>query len=282
MNISKKRSCKNYKKLKSPNLCNKNIIYYIIILIIEIDLIRSNSYCQIDIKINGQGDQDILFQYSIQNYDGESIEFYYSPDEIYINDILQNYTGKRVKNLTNEINNISMIFHTKLLYLTGMFANLNKITEIDFSKCDTSLVTNMEFTFYKCSSLVLLNLDNFNTSSVNSLICAFQECSSLKNLNLDYFDTSSVTNMIAVFKGCSSLTSLKLSNFKTSKVNKMEDMFANCKSLISLNLNNFDTSLVTNMTSSFLNVIHCNHYILIILIHPKLKVLGICFIIAFL
>ena len=144
-----------------------------------------------------------------------------------------------------------MIFHSKFLDLSGMFANLNKITEIDFSKCDTSLVTNMEFTFYGCSSLVSLNLDNFNTSSVNSLICAFQDCSSLKNLNLDYFDTSSVTNMIAVFKGCSSLTSLKLSNFKTSKVNKMEDMFENCKSLISLNLNNFDTSLVTNMTSMF-------------------------------
>ena len=46
MLISKKRPKRpfiNYKKLKSPNLCNKNIFYSIIILIIEIDLIRSNS-----------------------------------------------------------------------------------------------------------------------------------------------------------------------------------------------------------------------------------------------
>ena len=249
-----KRPCQNYKKLKSINFYNKNIIYSIIILIIEIDLIRSNSYCQIDIKINGQGDQDILFQNTLRKkYDGKYKRFDYSPDEIYVNDILQNYTGKRVYNLTNEINNISMIFHSKFLDLSGMFANLNKITEIDFSKCDTSLVTNMEFTFYGCSSLVSLNLDNFNTSSVNSLICAFQDCSSLKNLNLDYFDTSSVTNMIAVFKGCSSLTSLKLSNFKTSKVNKMEDMFENCKSLIYLNLNNFDSSKVNIMGNKFIN-----------------------------
>ena len=253
MNISKKRSCKNYKKQKTPNLCNKIIIYSIIILIIEIDLIRSNSYCQIDIKINGQGDQGLLFQYSIKNYDGKFINFGYSPNEIYINDILQNYTGKRVKNLTNEINNISMVFHTKLLYLTGMFANLNKITEIDFSKCDTSLVTNMEYAFYSCNSLVSLNLDKLNTSSVNSLNCAFLGCSSLKYLNLDYFDTSSVTNMISAFEGCNSLTSLNLSNFKTSKVNKMDGMFGNCKSLIYLNLNSFDTSKVNSMGSMFGN-----------------------------
>ena len=74
MDISKKKPEKNYQKLKSPNLCHK--IYSIIILIIEIDLIKSNLNCQIDIKIKGKGDQNILFEGSIDKFDGTKIDIH--------------------------------------------------------------------------------------------------------------------------------------------------------------------------------------------------------------
>ena len=253
MNITKEKSKKNNKNLISLNLYHKIIFYSIIILIIKADLMQSNLNCQIDIKIKGRGDQLIIFPNTIQNFDGKYIAFRYSPNEIYVNDILQNYTGKKVNNLKDEINNITMIFNTKFLYLTGMFATLTNITEIDFSKCDTSSVTNVEFAFYNCTSLVSLNLGHFNTSLVNNMHCLFCNCSSLKFLNLDYFDTSSVTIMDSVFVGCNSLVSLNLSNFNTSLVTNMSNMFLDCNSLKSLDLDNFNTSKVKTFTSMFYN-----------------------------
>ena len=242
---------KNYQKLKSPNLFHK--IYIIIILIIEIDLVKSNLSCQIDIKIKGKGDQNILFEYSLENYDGRVIKFDYEPNEIYVNNILQNNKNKKVYNLNDGINNISIIFNTRLLYLTGMFATLKNIIEIDFSNCDTSLVTNMEYTFFDCTSLVSLNLEHFNTTSVNNMYAIFRNCSSLKFLNLDYFDTSSVTIMAYVFVGCDSLVSLNLNNFNTSLVTNMSFMFTDCKRLESLYIDNFNTSKVITFTAMFYN-----------------------------
>jgi surface protein len=173
MDISKKNTEKNYQKLKSPNLFHK--ICIIIILIIEIDLVKSNLRCQIDIKIKGKGEQNILFEHSITNFNGKEVKFDYEPNEIYVNNILQENknNNKKVYNLNDGINNITIIFNTKLLYLTGMFANLHNIKEIDFSNCDTSLVTNMEYTFFECTSLVSLNLEHFNTTSVKNMYAIF-------------------------------------------------------------------------------------------------------------
>ena len=240
---------KRIKKFKKLSILHYNfIIFSIIILIKKIHFIQSNLNCQINITIKGKGDQYILFEKDLLIIDGKfqkTISYY--PDQIYVNDILQDYKGKKVFNLIDGINNVSLIFNTKLLYMTAMFADLNNIISIDFSNCDTSMVTDMEFAFANCRSLVSLNLDNFNSSLVNNMYCTFCNCSSLQFLDLDYFDTSRVTIMREMFLGCSSLISLNLSNFKTPLVNNMRAMFSLCISLISLDISNFDTSSVTLM-----------------------------------
>ena len=53
----------------------------------------------------------------------------------------------------------------------------------------------------------------------------FSKCSSLINLNLSNFNTNNVTNMSYMFFNCSSLTSLNLSNFNINNVNDMWYMF---------------------------------------------------------
>ena len=109
----------------------------------------------------------------------------------------------------------------------------------------------MYYIFFGCSSLISLNLSNFDTSQVKDFGYMFSYCSSLTSLNLSNFDTSIVTNMNGMFYGCSLLTSLNLSNFNTSKVTGMSNMFSYCSSLTSLNLSNFNTSIVTNMIGMF-------------------------------
>ena len=105
--------------------------------------------------------------------------------------------------------------------------------------------------FSKCSSLISLDVSNFNTSNVTNMTAMFQSCSSLTSLNVSKFDTSKATNISYMFNNCSSLISLDVSNFDTSKVTNMRVMFQLCSSLTSLDLSNFDTSNVTDMHYMF-------------------------------
>ena len=62
----------------------------------------------------------------------------------------------------------------------------------------------MSYMFYKCSSLINLDISNFNTQNVFSFTGIFEEWASLTNLNLSNFNTQSLFNMMYMFKGCPS------------------------------------------------------------------------------
>ena len=170
--------------------------------------------------INGTGTQRILNE-----------SFKYTPDYIYVNNVLQT-TNNITVNLTEQINNITIIFNQQITDCSYMFNDLSNIIYIDLSLFDTKLVTNMlgmfgtcykngadSYSFtYKGYSLISLNLNNLDTSNVTDMGIMFCGCNSLISLNLNYFNTSLVTDMKGMFFGCSSLTSLNLNNFNTSKV----------------------------------------------------------------
>jgi surface protein len=60
-------------------------------------------------------------------------------------------------------------------------------------------ITNTNYMFYDCSSLINLNLSNFNTTNVTDMSGMFYGCESLTNLNLSNFNTTNVTNMSYMF-----------------------------------------------------------------------------------
>ena len=64
----------------------------------------------------------------------------------------------------------------------------------------------------------------------------FYGCSSLININLSNFNTNDVTDIEGIFEGCSSLTNIDLSNFNTIKVSDMDNMFYGCSSLTKKNI----------------------------------------------
>ena len=88
--------------------------------------------------------------------------------------------------------------------------------------------------FYNCSSLVSINLSNFNTCNVTDMNSMFYSCSSLIDLNLSNFNTINVDDMINMFYNCKSLKNLDLSNFIASKDTKLSNMFDKCESLSNL------------------------------------------------
>ena len=97
-------------------------------------------------------------------------------------------------------------------------------------ECERLLI-NISWFFYNCTTLINLDLSNFNSSEVNNMSHLFHNCSSLKELDLSSFNTTKVNDMRYMFYNCSSLMSLDLSSFNTSHANKMNFIFVGCSSL---------------------------------------------------
>ena len=132
-----------------------------------------------------------------------------------------------------------------------MFADRNKLTNIDFSMLDTANVTSMKGIFKSCSGLTSLDLTPLNTAKVTNMGYMFCSCTGITNLDLTPLNTAKVTNMCAMFYGCSGLTSLDLTPLNTANTTNFGMMFASCKRLTSLNVNNFVTSKAADMSIMF-------------------------------
>jgi surface protein len=140
--------------------------------------------------------------------------------------------------------------------LTGMFNNCTSLISLDLSNFDTGNVTDMREMFSNCSSLKSITFGaKFDTSNVTNMDSMFSDCSKLTSLDLSKFNTGNVMFMGAMFSNCNLLNKLNLSSFNTSNVNDMNHMFSSCSSLTSLDLGKFDTQNVTLMTGMFSN---CN------------------------
>ena len=180
---------------KNIYLYKANILlltFYLIIFFIPIFLSKKSILrnlileSQITITIQGTGDQNILSTEAI-SLDGVDYTFNSLPKEILINGEYSGFTGKTVTGLTNEENNITIIFDDSITDFTAIFSRLTNITKIDLSKCDTSKITDMRGMFYGCTSLTSLDLNNINTSSVVNMECMLFNCESLESLNLNKF-----------------------------------------------------------------------------------------------
>ena len=138
--------------------------------------------------------------------------------------------------------------------MNSMFRNMSSLISLNLSNFDTSKVTNMSYMFFNTSSLALLNLSNFDTSQVMNMDSIFRRMTNLTTIDLSNFDTSKVTDMSSMFADMHNLTTLNLFNFNTSKVMYMNRMFSDMHNLTALNLSNFDTSQVTDMHDMFSNI----------------------------
>ena len=199
-------------------------------------------FSKIDLVIKGNGLQHILYN-----------EFEVNPSQIYINNISMDDITKKSFELTENENNITLIFNETIKTCYRMFLNLTNITKINLSNFDCSLVTRMNEMFSGCSSLNSIDLSNLNTSSVKIMDNMFDGCLSLTTINVSSFDTSKVTWMNKMFQNCISLKSIDLSSFDTSSLERMGSLFYGCEKLISVNISSFNTSKATMIQNMFYN-----------------------------
>lgn len=138
---------------------------------------------------------------------------------------------------------------SKVTSTYDMFSNLYGTKEIDFSKFNTSNVTNMGRMFYK-NTTPKLDLSNFDTRNVIYMNAMFMEAWGIEELNLSSFDTSNVWFMGNMFKNTHKLKNLDVHHFNTQKVKHMQYMFYG-SGATSLDLSHFDTSKVEDMSKMF-------------------------------
>ena len=138
--------------------------------------------------------------------------------------------------------------------LRNLFQYFESLTSISgFENLNTANVTDMQYMFNNCRSLVTLDLSAFNVNNVTSFKGMFAGCVELQTLNLSSWNTSNATDMSNMFYYCPKLETITFgSSWNTSNVTNMNHMFSECSSLGTLILDSgWDTSSVTDMNHMF-------------------------------
>ena len=141
----------------------------------------------------------------------------------------------------------------KALYGVLTASNISTYKEriVYLPKIDTSGVTNMNYKFNGCNSLIAIPM--LDTSKVTTMYNMFSNCRALTAI--PQLDTSNVTTMYEMFNRCHSLTAIPM--LDTSKVTTTDSMFYNCYSLTAIPM--LDTSKVTSVSVMFSNCYSLTH-----------------------
>ena len=117
---------------------------------------------------------------------------------------------------------------------------------------DLSLVTQMNYAFRNCTSLVGLTFNDWDVSNVTSLMGTFYNAESF-NGDISLWDTTNITDLGSMFSGASSFNrdiNTSGSSWVTSAVTRTSGMFLGA-TLFNQDLSNWDTSNVTEMDNMF-------------------------------
>lgn len=124
------------------------------------------------------------------------------------------------------------------------FYNMTNLKTAEVTDLNTSNVTDMSNYFSRCVSLSTLSdsiplpmgIKYWDTRKVESFDNMFFRCNSLLTLDLRHWNTQKVTHMSLMFAECTKLSNLNLEGWDTRSVQVMVGMFTNCKNMSSLQL----------------------------------------------
>ena len=116
--------------------------------------------------------------------------------------------------------NIAIKINRKIIEFTYYY-QFNKEGKYTIEYSFNKNLTKTCYMFSECSSLISLDLSNFNTQNVTNMSCMFSYCNSLTNLALSNFNTQNVTNMSDMFYGCNSLKKEKIISKDNKILNKL-------------------------------------------------------------
>ena len=186
-------------------LMNYKIIIFLLLFNLNFEknarILQNNEY-KIHLVIQGNGEQNLL-----------SDSFSEIPQKVLVNGDDSNCS--KSCNLTEEKNNITLIFNSELSICENMFKGLQNILEADLSNVDI-ICNDMSYMFTNCTNLEKITFGNMK-SQIEYINSIFYGCSKLQSLNLSNFVFSDKAEMSKMFYGCSSLKYLNLYFYNQSK-----------------------------------------------------------------
>ena len=149
--------------------------------------------------------------------------------------------------------------------MTGMFAGMNAITELDISNFDTSKVvkfgestpvdaiihTGQPGIFHNCSNLRTLRIGEMDLSSAKNLSRMFSGCSSLETIDGTFVNGNVVEDLNTMFTGCRQLQTIDISGLNVANAKNTKYMFYGCSLLETIISNNFETVSITDDQEMF-------------------------------
>ena len=209
------------------------------------------------ITISGAGLQNIINP----NYDSEEIDL---PDQVVYKEETKELVENTKLNLEDNINTIKLIWSEPLYYCKEMFANLNNLIEVDFTNFIFSVVREMNYMFANCSNLkAVLFEDNTEPPYLNSLEGTFYRCESLISIDLTTFNGKRIGTMEKMFFNCNSLQSLNISSFTGKNILSMREMFNGCSKLKYVDISHIKSMLFDDVTKLFYgcyNLVYVNMF----------------------
>ena len=264
----------NIKNINISNVKNYNILKNIILENSNLKTKSDLTICQNEEIIKNENATNVcpyLYQKS-SNY----IIIYYGTNVVYENGFIFNGVDaneyrKNIKfiNVDNktfypsnyveiksgskvEINLIPSIGSLAHFFDSNYDINMKKVSSIDFTNYNSSLITDINSLFKDCDSLESIIFSTFNSSLVNNMSEVFSGCSNLKEIDLSMLDTKFVIDMHNLFYGCSNLILIDLYNFKFDRIITSYNMFKNLKNIQYINLLYVENSY-NNISESELN-----------------------------
>ena len=271
-----KRVRENYEKIEliqtnqiiNLNQGNSKIINLILIEIILIILIKGNLSIEqhyIDIKVNEEGNNQILSD----KYEGAP------PSKILING--NDVSINKNVNVRSKDYTIRLIFQGYISQFSFMFSNLKTITYVNMyhmfgNDC------NMSYMFYNCFNLTTFQYtsDYRLSNNIIDMRYMFYNCALLnsflfQNLYMDYYENErksktvknettyyyikhyNYINLSYMFYNCNNLVLISFDSHSIKFISDMKYMFYNCFSLTSLNLEKIKTNNYIDLSYMFYN-----------------------------
>lgn len=140
----------------------------------------------------------------------------------------------------------------KIRKMSSVFQSCTSLASLDLSTLDTSLVDEMQMTFFECNNLATIKgISNFKMSRVTTVFGLFQSCVKLTELNLSSWNVSSLRDMGSFAYGCTNLKTLNITGWKTNKLVTIYSAFQSCRYLTELDVSGLDVSDTETINSVF-------------------------------
>ena len=143
--------------------------------------------------------------------------------------------------------------------MNGLFLNARSLADaLSLRNWDTSNVLDMRYMFSGCTSILFIDVSNWNTGKVQSMANMFQVGDNWEGngqlreiIGLGELDVSSVTDMTSMFYGAGQMTTYDIDRWDVSKVESMNHMFCDNFLLRSLDLSSWDVSSLKTIYNMF-------------------------------